>query len=166
MPVGQEPLDAENANHYDDERRRYGGCATSTPSTRSMICPSSARCGQRIPRRLTGTPSTWSSTHQNSWAPDAKAADLERALKSVIPSNKYERATLIQILAHAGILQDRDHPGIFDGYVPPDARDLPTTRFADWVTQRSGGAPVTACASTRSISGSRRGEELSPNVDA
>ena len=65
-------------------------------------------------------------------APEAKAADLERALKTVLPSNKDERAILIRILGYAGVLEAPGHPSFFDGFVPGPARYLPRQRFADW----------------------------------
>jgi hypothetical protein len=65
-------------------------------------------------------------------APDAKAADLERALKGALKSNRNERTVLIQILVYAGVLTPRGYPTFFDGFVPPERRLLPPQRFADW----------------------------------
>lgn len=49
-------------------------------------------------------------------APTAKPADLQRALRTAIRSNKDERTILIQILACAGILDEKDHPGYLDRF--------------------------------------------------
>jgi hypothetical protein len=64
--------------------------------------------------------------------PDAKAADLARAIQSVLPSNKNERMTLIRILGYIGVLEAPGHPSFFNGYIMPERRDLPPQRFADW----------------------------------
>lgn len=132
MPPGHEALETETRAHYASERQRYGGIRHLDPQYASYDLsafrsrpPSDPTAADWHALALTfRTPALL--------PPDAKAADLERALESVIPSNRGERATFLRILAYAGVLEDPAHPGFFDGYVPPDSRDLPPQRFADW----------------------------------
>jgi hypothetical protein len=132
MPPGHEALEAENVAHYASERRLYGGVRHLDPGYaaydlsefRSLSPSEPTSADWRTLDLILRTPALL--------APDANAADLGRTLKSVFPSNKNQRATVIRILAYAGVLEAPEHPGFFDGYVPPESRDLPAQRFADW----------------------------------
>jgi hypothetical protein len=132
MPSAHEDLEVETHAHFAAERRRYGGVRHLDPRYAAYdlaefqsLPPLYPTAGDwRILELILRTPPLLS--------PEAKAADLERALKSILPSNKDERGVLIRILAYAGVLEAPGYPSFFDGYVHPDARDLPPQRFADW----------------------------------
>lgn len=132
MPLGHDVLETETHATYASERQRYGGVRHLDPqyaaydleAFRSQVPPEPTAADWRALALIFRTPALL--------PPDAKAADLERALKSLFPSNKHERASLLRILAYAGVIEDPAHPGFFDGYVPPDSRNLPAQRFADW----------------------------------
>ena len=132
MPTGYESLEEETARHLPVERSRYGGLRHLDPhyalfdltEWRALSPLAPTREDERCLDLLLRTPALLS--------PNAKAADLEHALRSVLPSNKVERQTLIRILGYAGVFEVPDHPSFFDGYVLPDARELPRQRFADW----------------------------------
>lgn len=65
-------------------------------------------------------------------APKARLGDLDRALKSVIPSNSAERRTLIAILGYCGILVDHSRPDFRLSYVPARHREQTPWRADDW----------------------------------
>jgi hypothetical protein len=128
MPRGEE----EPIEHLARERVKYGGVRHLYPRyvafdldqfrTMPVAAPTSAdwealRLILRTPRLL---------------APTGKAADLERAIKDILPSNKNERGQLLRILAYAGILEADGYPGFLHRYVPPDERVLPPQRFVEW----------------------------------
>jgi hypothetical protein len=52
-------------------------------------------------------------------------------LAGLFPANKSERDVVIQSLACIGVLEDPDHPGFGDKFVPYWARDFPPQRFVD-----------------------------------
>ena len=132
MPAGHEALDAESAEHMARERRKWGGVRHLDPAYAAYDLAAFRELPRAEPsaddwRRLDlilRTPALL--------APEAKAADLEAAIASVLRSNKRERAALLRVLAYAGVLEAPGHPSFFDAYVPPDGRDLPFQRFADW----------------------------------
>ena len=132
MPPGHELVDVENARQLTVERVRFGGVRHLDPryalvdltEWRASAVPAPATEDQRCLDLLLRTPALLS--------PDAKAADLERAISSIFPSNKTERQSLIRILGYAGVLEARSHPSFFDFYILPDSRELPRQRFADW----------------------------------
>lgn len=132
MPAGHEAMDEESRAHMRHERRRWGGVRHLQPEYALLdlhafraLPPAEPSPGDwRTLELILRTPTLL--------APEAKAADLERALKSVLPSNRDERGVLIRILAYAGVLEAPGHPSFLDAYVPPAARDLPPQRFADW----------------------------------
>jgi hypothetical protein len=132
MPPGHESLEAESASHFPVERSRYGGVRHLDPryalfdlaEWRRSSVPSPTTEDERCLDLLLRTPALLSA--------DAKAADLERAIQSVVPSNRAERQTLIRILGYAGVLEARAYPSFFTSYVLPDSRELPQQRFADW----------------------------------
>lgn len=64
--------------------------------------------------------------------PKARLGDLDKALKTVIPSNSAERRTLIGILGYCGILQNPDKPGFRKGYVPFHQRQQTPWHTDDW----------------------------------
>ena len=57
--------------------------------------------------------------------PDARPADLERAIAAILPSSKDERRTLLGILAMCDILAAPDHPGLLARWVPYSERQPP-----------------------------------------
>jgi hypothetical protein len=59
----------------------------------------------------------------------ARIGDLEKALGSVLPSNRNERRVLLEILGYCGILAPPDHPGFAGAFVPWRSRDV---RAGDW----------------------------------
>ena len=59
----------------------------------------------------------------------ARIRDLEKALGTVLPSNKNEREVLLQILGYCGILSSPDHPGFAGAFVPWRSQDV---RAGDW----------------------------------
>jgi hypothetical protein len=128
MPPGQE----EPVEHLLSERRKYGGVRHQYPEYASLDLElfrelEPLRPGSDDWRRLElilRTPSLL--------APNAKPADLQRALKEVFPSNKDERTVLIQILAYAGVFEARDHPGFLDSFVPGPEREMPPYHYLDW----------------------------------
>jgi hypothetical protein len=132
MPPGHEKQDQETAQHMATERRQWGGVRHLDPQYALIDLTEFRGLDAAEPsdedwRRLDLillTPALL--------APDAKAADLERAIQSTLSSNKNERQVLIQLLGYSGVLEAPEHPSFFDEYVPPDARDLPRQRFADW----------------------------------
>jgi hypothetical protein len=63
---------------------------------------------------------------------DAKVRDLEKALATIIKSNKEEREILIQILSYCGILQPREQAGFFSSFVNDVDRSLPPVSKIDW----------------------------------
>jgi hypothetical protein len=64
---------------------------------------------------------------------DDRPRDLERAIASVVPSNKEEREILLGILALCGVLASPDHPGLFDRWVPyTDRQPPPRPSKNDW----------------------------------
>jgi hypothetical protein len=63
--------------------------------------------------------------------PTTSASRLQGKLLGILPSNKAERETLINILGYMGILRVPDHPGFRDAFVPFDRRELPPQRFVD-----------------------------------
>jgi hypothetical protein len=65
-------------------------------------------------------------------APTSKASDLERAIKTVVRSNRYERMILLRILGFAGVFDPGGRPSFFDDYVPCKAREETHHRFDDW----------------------------------
>ena len=132
MPAGHEALEAQNAEQMARERTRWGGVRHFDPDYALFdltewrglppLNPTSedTRCLElllRTPGLLT---------------PEAKATELERAIRSLLPSNKYERQTLIRILGYAGVLEASGYPSFFDSYVLPDARHVPHQRFVEW----------------------------------
>jgi hypothetical protein len=128
MPDGRE----EPIENLARERRRFGGVRHQDPTYIQFDLQEFLEGGPSTPtdddwtrlRKILRTPVLL--------APSAKAADLERALKDVVRSNKSERTVLIQILAIAGILEAEGHPSFFDEFVAAPERDLPPQRFADW----------------------------------
>ena len=63
---------------------------------------------------------------------EAHLSDLEKALKSVFPSNSSERRTLIDILGFCGILETDDHLGFLKKYTRLDCREIPPVSKTDW----------------------------------
>ena len=128
MPAGEE----QPPSHLDGERPAFGGVRHRDPEYIEFDLSEFVKLPRAIPNAA-----DWACLKEILQAPSqleasAKAADLERALKSVFRSNKNERRVLIQILACAGILEAEGHPSFFERFVPGEARDLPAQRFADW----------------------------------
>ena len=132
MPPGHEEFDAQNAEHMARERTHWGGFRHLDPhyalfdltEWRGLTPLNPTADDTRCLDLLLRTPGLL--------APEAKASDLERAIRSVLPSNKYQRQTLIRILGYAGVLEAPGYPSFFESYVLPEARHLPRQRFADW----------------------------------
>jgi len=132
MPPGHDAFEQQNADRLVVERRKWGGVRHLDPQYAAYDLgefhtspPTDATADDwRRLDLILRTPALL--------GPDAKAADLARAIQSVLPSNKYERMILIQILAYIGVLETPGHPSFFDGYVPSQRRDIPRQRFADW----------------------------------
>lgn len=128
MPPGEE----EPVEHLLSERRKYGGVRHESPDYAALDLELFRELDPLPPapddwRRLElilRTPSLL--------APNAKPADLQRALKGVFPSNKDERTVLIRILSCAGILEAKDYPGYFDSFVPETEREMPPYPYLDW----------------------------------
>jgi hypothetical protein len=57
--------------------------------------------------------------------PEARPADLERAIAPLLPSSKDERRTLLGILAMCDVLAAPDHPGLLAQWVPYSERQPP-----------------------------------------
>ncbi|GIE85928.1 hypothetical protein [Actinoplanes regularis] len=49
----------------------------------------------------------------------------------MVPGNKDERGTLVEILGACGILETPDHRGYAHGYIPADQRELPSRHHVD-----------------------------------
>lgn len=60
----------------------------------------------------------------------ASASDLSKALQRIIPGNKTERNTLIEILGICGVLESERRPGFRRRFVPE--RDRETGERSDW----------------------------------
>ncbi len=67
-------------------------------------------------------------------APDARVADLERALTGMFRSNRGERRIVIEILGICGILQPKSHLGYFERFPSFAERetDYPPVHKIDW----------------------------------
>jgi hypothetical protein len=66
--------------------------------------------------------------------PDDRPRDLERAIASVLPSNKAEREILLGILALCGVITSPVHPGLYDRWVPyADRQPPPRPSKNDWL---------------------------------
>jgi hypothetical protein len=66
--------------------------------------------------------------------PDARPADLERAIAPLLPSSKDERRTLLGILAMCNVLAPPDHPGLLARWVPyTDRQPPPKPSKNDWM---------------------------------
>jgi hypothetical protein len=133
MPKSHESYDAATQQHYVHERSRFGGVRHDHPQY-ALFDLDAFRADDSA---TTPTDDDWRTLAlilrtPELLQPDAKPSDLERALKSLFPSNKNERGVLIRILAYASILEDSNHPGYLDSYVPPEKRDMPPYRFLDW----------------------------------
>jgi hypothetical protein len=133
MPKSRESYDAETQQHYADERSRFGGVRHDQP----QYAPYDLGAFVADDCVTTPTVDDWRTLAlilhtPERLKPDAKPSDLERALKSLFPSNKNERGMLIRILAYAGIFEDPGHPGYLNSYVPPVKREMPPYRFLDW----------------------------------
>lgn len=132
MPSGYEELEAENTHHFARERMKWGGVRHLDPQYalydltewQSLEIGNPSVADRRCLDLLLRTPALL--------APDAKVSHLERALQTVLPSNKSERQTLLQILGYAGVFEAPGYPSFFDDYVMPAARELPRQRFAEW----------------------------------
>jgi hypothetical protein len=130
-PKGSEPDGAE-IRQYAFERSRFGGVLHERPryalfdldAFRAEDNPTPTDDDWLILAQILRTPKLL--------PPDAKPSDLERALKSVLPSNRDERRGLIQLLAYASLLEDPSHPGYLDSYVFRAQREMPRYRFLDW----------------------------------
>ena len=59
-------------------------------------------------------------------SPDARPADLERAIAPLLLSTKDERRVLLEVLALAGILATPDCPGLLETWVPITERQPPS----------------------------------------
>jgi hypothetical protein len=62
----------------------------------------------------------------------SRPRDLEKRLSDIIESNIQEREVLIQILGYCGILQPRDKPSYFQGFVNYNDRVTPPVNKIDW----------------------------------
>jgi hypothetical protein len=132
MPLGDDTPDLRTATQFAVERQKWGGVQHLDPKYAAydlgeFHASPGAEPTQDDWRRLDlilRTPTLL--------GPDAKAADLERAIQSILPSNKHERRTLIRILGYIGVLEAPGHPSFFDGYISPERWDLPPQRFAEW----------------------------------
>ena len=128
MPEGEE----EPISHLLGERHQYGGVRHDDPIYAHLDLTAFAALPELSPSQ-----SAWRCLDlilrtPTLLAPDARVSDLERALKGAFKSNRNERWAAIRILSSAGVLQPRDAPSFFDGFVPPNRRILPPQRFADW----------------------------------
>jgi hypothetical protein len=63
---------------------------------------------------------------------DAKLSFLVKALSKILPSNAYERRTVIGILGFCGILEDSSKPGFFKGFPPYSRREEVRWCKNDW----------------------------------
>ena len=62
----------------------------------------------------------------------ARPRDAEKALRTIVPSNKEEREALLETLGRAGIMQCPDHPGFFSGFVTKWDREPPPVAKINW----------------------------------
>lgn len=63
---------------------------------------------------------------------DARSSHLEKALASIIYSNRNERRILIQILGYCGILETKEIPGPATKFINSIDRPFPPTTVNDW----------------------------------
>jgi hypothetical protein len=61
-----------------------------------------------------------------------KIRDLEKALKTVLKSNKEEREVLLHILGYCSILAGDEYPGFMAKFIPFGERELPNHSKNDW----------------------------------
>ncbi|HEX4998765.1 MAG TPA: hypothetical protein VFY29_11090 [Terriglobia bacterium] len=132
MPRGYESYNAEAKQHYVFERSRFGGVAHDRPQYALFDLENFIANDDPNP-----TDGDWRILAQildaaQKLHAEGKASDLERAIKSLFRSNRYERRVVIQILAYSSVLEDPTHPGYLDSYVPPQQRSMPRYRFLDW----------------------------------
>jgi hypothetical protein len=62
----------------------------------------------------------------------SKPRDLERALQTILKSNKAEREMLLTILSYCGLLQPRRRPAFWKEYVSPSKHTIPPVHKIDW----------------------------------
>jgi hypothetical protein len=132
MPASHEALDRETAANWTSSRRALGGVVHYAPGYalydltefRAAPAPLPDDSDWQRLRLILRTPTVL--------APDGRAADLERALKSVFPSNKNERTVAIKILGYAGVFSTPGHASFFDRFLMNEEQELPHQRFVDW----------------------------------
>lgn len=105
-------------NVLNFERMKWGGVRHESPSYIAFDLTLFERLVEPIP-----TADDWAILREllavaRSQAPEARPGDLEKALTTVVPSNKAERRVLLQILGYTGILQPSSSPSYLDQFVP------------------------------------------------
>ena len=109
-------------NVLNFERVKWGGVRHEQPSYIAFDLTMFERVEERVP-----TADDWAILRQvlviaRSQPPEARPADLEKALTKVIRSNRSERRVLLQILGYAGLLRAPDSPSYLEHFVPASQR--------------------------------------------
>jgi hypothetical protein len=109
-------------NVLNFERVKWGGVRHECPSYIAFDLTMFERLEERVP-----TADDWAILHEmldlaRSQAPDARPADLEKALSKVLRSNQSERRVLLQILGYAGILRSSESPSYLEHFVASTQR--------------------------------------------
>jgi len=107
---------SHDLNVLSFERHKWGGFRHSSPTYTFFDL-------EQFSRDLSNTPKEEDFSilrniliTANSMPRDAKLADLVKAIAGIFPSNVSERRSLIEILGHAGVLENPQHPGFFYNY--------------------------------------------------